>query len=47
VGVNFSFVHFAETPAGTVYDAAPVLLHFHEGGPSQAKTIFEEWKSGK
>lgn len=47
MGVNFSFVHFAETPAGTAYDAAPVLLRFHEGGPSQARVIYEAWKSGK
>ena len=47
VGVNFSFVHFAETPAGTVYDAAPILLRFHESGPSQAKSIYEAWEAGK
>lgn len=46
VGVNFSFVDFAELPAGRVYDAAPVLVRFHDGGIEQSKSIYAVWKAG-
>lgn len=35
VGVTFSFVDLANTPAGTHYVAAPVFVRFHEGDAQQ------------
>ena len=45
VGVSACFVDFASTPAGKTYEAAPVLVSFHDGDWHEAKKIHADWKS--
>ena len=44
VGVVVSFVHFANSPAGKPYAAAPVLVQFHDGDWHEGQKIYGEWK---
>ena len=44
VGVIFGFVEFANSPARKIYEPSPVMIRFHDGGWSEGKKVFEEWK---
>lgn len=44
VGVNVCFVDFANTPPNQTYEAAPVLISFHDGDWREAKRIYGQWK---
>ncbi len=44
VGVSVCFVDFPNAPANKTYEAAPVLVSFHDGGWHEAQTIYEKWK---
>ena len=43
-GVVVSFVHFANSPAEKAYDAAPVLVAFHDGDWHEGRRIYHEGK---
>jgi len=43
-GVVVSFVHFANSPAGKVYNAAPVLVQFHNGDWHAGQKIYQKWR---
>ncbi|MCC6123330.1 MAG: hypothetical protein IT426_00035 [Pirellulales bacterium] len=47
VGVCLCFVDFANAPAGKTYEAAAVLLSFHDGDWQGAKKIRKKWKDLK
>jgi hypothetical protein len=42
VGVSAGLVDFANTPAGKTYQAAPVLISFHDGDWHEAKRIYQK-----
>ncbi len=44
VGVSVCLVDFASAPARKTYEAAPVLISFHDGDWHQAKRIYQRWK---
>jgi hypothetical protein len=46
-GVLFSFVHFANHPAGQTYEAAPVVLQAHDGDWQPGARIYRRWKNGR
>ncbi len=47
VGVSVCFVDFANSPAYKTYEAAPVLISFHDGDWHEAKRIYQKWKDAK
>lgn len=47
VGISVCFADFPFAPANTTFEAAPVLVTFHDGGWSEAKQIFQTWKRPK
>ncbi|HOC00969.1 MAG TPA: hypothetical protein PKM43_19740 [Verrucomicrobiota bacterium] len=44
-GVKFCFVHFPYQPAGQNFEAAPVVLRFHDGDWQTAARVYGEWLS--
>jgi hypothetical protein len=47
VGVSACFVDFANAPAHNSYQAAPVLISFHDGDWHEAKKIYQNWKDAR
>lgn len=47
VGVELSFVDCAGGKPAEDYEAAPVFVRFHDGGWSESKNIYEQWRSSR
>ena len=47
VGVSICFADFPNVPAGKTYEAAPVLISFHDGDWHEAQKIYKKRKDAK
>ena len=47
VGVSICFADFPNVPAGKSYQAAPVLISFHDGDWHEAQNIYKKRKDAK
>jgi len=47
VGVSICFADFPNAPAGKSYEAAPVLISFHDGDWHEAQSIYKKRKDAK
>jgi hypothetical protein len=46
-GVLISFVEFANHPSGKTFEAAPVVLQFHDGNWQEGQQIYRQWKTSR